>query len=448
MSLTSPPVASLPERVLSVSELNRMARNAIEQNLPLLWVAGEISNLTQAASGHVYFSLKDEGAQVRCAVWRNRAQLVGFRLANGMRVEARALATLYEPRGEYQLNIDTLRQAGIGALYEAFARLKEKLAREGLFDARRKRALPAFPRRIGVVTSLQAAALRDVLAALRRRAPHVPVTIYPAAVQGAAAAGELLRALDAAGRRVECDVLILCRGGGSIEDLWAFNDEGLARAIAACPIPVVSGVGHETDTTIADFVADQRAATPTAAAELASAGYVAAADRLPTLAARLGRSIERRLEVLGQRLDLAASRLIHPGERLARAAIDLDHRRLRMTSAMARRLEIGAGAVQHLGLRLAAARPRLGEPRLSVDHLGQRMLAAWERNHRRRCERIDALTSHLAHLDPRQVLQRGYAIVRDAEGRVVRDSAAVGPGSEVGMQFAVGHAIATITSTE
>ena len=189
MSLTSPPVASLPERILSVSELNRMARNAIEQCLPLLWVAGEISNLTQAASGHAYFSLKDEGAQVRCALWRNRAQLVGFRLANGMRVEARALATLYEPRGEYQLNIDTLRQAGIGALYEAFARLKEKLGREGLFDARRKRALPAFPRRIGVVTSLQAAALRDVLAALRRRAPHVPLTIYPAAVQGAAAAG-------------------------------------------------------------------------------------------------------------------------------------------------------------------------------------------------------------------------------------------------------------------
>jgi exodeoxyribonuclease VII large subunit len=434
--------------VLSVSELNRMARNAIEQNLPLLWVAGEISNLTQAASGHVYFSLKDEGAQVRCAVWRNRAQLVGFRLANGMRVEARALATLYEPRGDYQLNVDTLRQAGIGALYEAFARLKEKLGREGLFDAPRKRALPAFPRRIGVVTSLQAAALRDVLAALRRRAPHVPVTIYPAAVQGAAAASELLRALDAAGRRVQCDVMILCRGGGSIEDLWAFNDEGLARAIAACPIPVVSGVGHETDTTIADFVADQRAATPTAAAELASAGYVAAAGRLPSLAARLERGIERRLEVLGQRLDLAASRLIHPGERLAHAGIELDHRRQRMTSAMARRLELGAGAVRHLGLRLAAARPRLGEPRLSLDHLGHRMAAAWERDHRRRCERIAALASHLAHLDPRQVLERGYAIVRDAEGRVVRDSATVGPGSEVGMQFALGHATAKITSTE
>jgi exodeoxyribonuclease VII large subunit len=445
---SSVPVPALPERILSVSELNRLVRDAIERGLPLLWVAGEVSNLSHAASGHTYFSLKDEGAQVRCVLWRNRAQLIGLRLANGMRVEARALATLYEPRGDYQLNVEMLRRAGIGALYEAFARLKEKLAREGLFDVLRKRPLPACPRQVGVVTSLQAAALRDVLSALRRRAPAIAVKIYPAAVQGEGAAGELARALAIAGRHAACEVLILCRGGGGIEDLWAFNDEALARAIAACPIPVVTGIGHETDATIADFVADLRAATPTAAAEMVSAGYVEAAGRLPELTARVARSMERCLEVLQQRLDFAGSRLIHPGERLARLRADLARRTTGMASSMERSLELASGSLEHIRFRLAAARPRLVESRLTLAHLGQRLRAAWERELRRRSDRIDALASHLAHLDPRQVLERGYAIVRDADGRVVRDSSSLRPGGEIALQFALGHAAATVTKTE
>ena len=428
------------ERVIAVAELNRLARAVLESSFPLLWVAGEISNLTYAASGHVYFSLKDESAQVRCVMWRNRAQVLPLRLANGMHVEVRALVTLYESRGDYQLNIETLRHAGIGALYEAYARLKEKLEREGLFDAARKRPLPRFPRRVGIVTSLQAAALHDVLAALKRRAPHVPVVIHPAPVQGEDAARELAQAVRIAGSRGECDVLILCRGGGGIEDLWAFNEEVLARAIAACPIPIVSGVGHEADTTIADLAADRRAATPTAAAELVSAAYVEAAQHLARFAAGLRRALQRSLENLQQRLDLAARRLLPPSERLMRLRLAIDHSRVRLASALRRRLDAAHAGLDRLRLRSAGARPQFARPRQSADHLGRRMTAAIHRAHEQHRARLDALQSHLAHLSPHQVLARGYSIVRDDRGRIVRSSDDIGIGMELRLQFGAGWA--------
>ena len=304
--------------ILSVSMLNRLARERLESAFPLCWVAGEISNLTQAASGHVYFSLKDEGAQVRCVMFRNRAQLLGWRLENGQHVEARVLVSLYEARGDFQLNVETARQAGAGRLYEQFLRLKEKLEREGLFDDAGKRALPAFPTRIGIVTSLQAAALRDVLTTLARRAPHVHLTLYPTPVQGEGAAAQIASAIRAAGQHGECDLLILCRGGGSLEDLWAFNDEALARTIRASTLPIISGVGHETDFTIADFAADQRAPTPTAAAELAAPARESLLNHLLMLHAQLHRQTAHRLEQYGQRLDLLAHRLQHPAQRLER----------------------------------------------------------------------------------------------------------------------------------
>ena len=260
----------LPVEILSVSALARSVRDLLEHRYPLLWVAGEISNCIRAKSGHLYFSLKDETAQVRCVMFRNRGQHLDWEPREGLRVEVRALVTLYEARGEFQLNVEAMRRAGQGALFEAFLRLRDQLGKEGLFDAAHKKPLPAYPRRIGIVTSLQAAALRDVLTTLARRNPSIPLIIYPAQVQGEGAAEQLATAIATAARRNECDVLILCRGGGSIEDLWAFNDEGLARAIHACPIPVLTGIGHETDFTIAEFVADRRAATPTAAAELAA----------------------------------------------------------------------------------------------------------------------------------------------------------------------------------
>src|SRR5574340_462515 len=275
--------------VISVSELNRSARQILEQRLPLLWVAGEISNFTQAASGHWYFSLKDDKAQVRCAMFRMKSQYLDWLPENGMQVEVRAQPTLYEPRGEYQLAVENMRRAGLGALYEAFEKLKGRLEKEGLFAAARKKALPAFPRRIGIITSPAAAALRDVLTTLRRRMPNIPVLIYPVPVQGEGAAQKIAAAIQLAGQRRECDVLILCRGGGSIEDLWAFNEEVVARAIAACEIPVICGVGHETDFTIADFAADRRAPTPTAAAELATPHRADLLQRLAVLQAGLTR---------------------------------------------------------------------------------------------------------------------------------------------------------------
>ena len=436
------------ERVVPVSVLNRLAREVLEAGFALLWVGGEISNLTCAASGHVYFSLKDESAQVRCVMFRGRAQILPFRLANGMRVEVRALVTLYEPRGDFQLNVDTLRRAGVGALYEAYARLRDKLSAEGLFEAARKRPLPRYPRCLGVVTSLKAAALRDVLAAVRRRSPNLPVIVYPAAVQGEQAPRELAAALQDASARAECDVLILCRGGGSIEDLWAFNDEGLARAVAACPVPVVCGVGHETDATIADFVADLRAATPTAAAEIVTAGYAEAGALLGRQSDRLRRALSRRLETLQQRLDLAANRLVAPAERVARLRLNLDHLALRLGAAARRRHDALAARLAQGHARFVALRPRLDVPNARLVDLARRLDAAAERALARRSERLASLQTQLDHLNPRLVLGRGYAIVRDAGGTAVRDSRQAPAGTRLSLEFAVGTADATVTRSD
>ena len=257
-----------PTKVITVSELNRMARNVLEQSFPLFWVSGEVSNFTRAASGHWYFSLKDAGAQVRCVMFKGRNSYVDFVPREGDKIEARCTVTLYEARGDFQLTVEFVQRAGLGALFEAFEKLKNKLALEGLFDESGKQTIPKHPKRIGIVTSADAAALRDVLTTLRRRMPNIPVLIYPTPVQGKGAAQWIANAINTAHERAECDVLIICRGGGSIEDLWQFNEEIVARAIANCSIPTISGVGHETDFTICDFVADMRAATPTAAAEL------------------------------------------------------------------------------------------------------------------------------------------------------------------------------------
>jgi exodeoxyribonuclease VII large subunit len=292
--------------VLTVSELNRMARRALESALPLLWVEGEVSNFTAAASGHWYFSLKDASAQVRCVMFRGRNQYAGFVPANGEHVEIRALPSLYEARGEFQLGAESIRRAGAGRLYEAFLKLKAKLEAEGLFDPDKKRALPGFPRCLGIVTSPRAAALQDVLTALERRMPGLPIIIYPTPVQGQGAGAQIAAAIRQAGRRRECDVLLVCRGGGSLEDLWAFNEEAVARAIAICPIPVVSGVGHETDFTLADFAADLRAPTPTAAAELASPEQGALSLQLDRLAIQMRQNSARLLHNQMQQLDYLA----------------------------------------------------------------------------------------------------------------------------------------------
>jgi exodeoxyribonuclease VII large subunit len=438
--------ASAP--ILTVSLLNRLARERLETAFPLCWVAGEISNLTLAASGHAYFSLKDSAAQARCVMFRNRAQLLGWRLENGQHIEARVLVTLYEARGDFQLNVESARKAGVGNLHEQFMRLKEKLEREGLFAGESKRPLPTFPRRIGIVTSLQAAALHDVLSTLKRRAPYLAIVLYPTLVQGEEAPAQILAALDAASHRGECDALILCRGGGSLEDLWAFNDEAVARAIRACRIPIVTGIGHETDFTIADFAADRRATTPTAAAELVAPERAALQNRLLDLRKALVYRFERHLEACGQCLDLLAHRLIHPGQRLGRQREQINALQRRLAAALRQTGALGQAHLARIGQRLRLARPDTQMRRARLERLGDGMRNVWLADHNRRMALLSRLDASLAHLDPREVLARGYSIVRDAEGHIIKNSQALEPNDVIIVSFHAGRAEAQITSAQ
>src|SRR5580700_1641007 len=337
---SSSPSARPDRDIYSVSRLNREVRVLLERGFGSLWLEAEISNFARPSSGHWYFSLKDAAAQVRCAMFRQRNMLCAFIAKDGQKVLVRARIGLYEPRGEYQLIVDHMEDAGLGALKRQFEELSAKLEREGLFAADRKRPLPGLPRRIGIITSPTGAAVRDILHVLARRFPAAAVLIYPVPVQGAQAAGEIVAALELAGRRAECDVLILARGGGSLEDLWAFNDERLARAIVASPIPVITGIGHEIDFTIADFAADVRAPTPSAAAELVvpdAEEWLGAFVRLST---RLQRGMRRSLDERRERLRLLARRsaLVSPAARCAQQAQRLDEMELRLSRAMSRRV--------------------------------------------------------------------------------------------------------------
>lgn len=434
--------------VISVSELNRSARRILEQRLPLLWVAGEISNFTQAVSGHWYFSLKDDKAQVRCAMFRMKSQYLDWLPENGMQVEVRAQPTLYEPRGEYQLAVENMRRAGLGALYEAFEKLKGRLEKEGLFAAVHKKALPVFPRRIGIITSPAAAALKDVLATLRRRMPGVPVVLYPTPVQGEGAAVKIGQAIETAGRRAECDVLILCRGGGSIEDLWQFNQESVARAIQACPIPLICGVGHETDFTIADFVADRRAPTPTAAAEMATPDRAELLRQLSQLRARLARQAGQGLAQRMQQLDYLSRRLVHPGERLGHRQQQLQYLLQRFKGAAGRALDQRRWAVLQLAQRLNAVAPEVPVLEMRLQALAQRLQRAFESRLGHAETALQRLGANLAHLNPDAVLERGYSIVHTAQGKIVRDSAQLAAGDLLALTFARGRAEAQVKKTD
>lgn len=439
-----PPGIAPAHAPLTVSQLNRRARSLLEDGLGLVWVGGEISRATLAASGHWYFTLKDAGAAVDCAMFRGRAQHLDFRPENGMKVEVRANVTLYEPRGAYQLTVEQMRPAGLGALFEAFEKLKAKLAAEGLFDDARKRPLPAFPRAIGIVTSPAAAALQDILTTLARRAPMIPVVVYPTLVQGAAAAERIVEAIETANARGECDTLIVARGGGSLEDLWCFNDERVARAIVASRLPVVSGVGHETDFTIADFVADLRAATPTAAAAAASPDRNALLATLGERARRLARAGSRSVDDAAQRLDAVARRLVTPSERLARDGARLSELKRRLAAALRASLRYDALALQGLAARIAQAVPDIARSRRDLAALRARLVPAASRGLRERGARLGALGASLAHLDPTRVLGRGYAIARKADGSVVRSGAQLASGEGLALDFAEGGAQVTV----
>jgi len=437
-----------PSDILSVSELNRSVRDLLEHRYPLLWVRGEISNFTAAKSGHFYFVLKDAQAQVRCAMFRNRNQHLAWQPREGMQIEVQGLVTLYEARGEFQLIAETLRQAGRGTLFEAFLRLKEKLEKEGLFDAARNRPLPYLARSVGIVTSAQGAALRDVLATLARRNPSVAVFVYPTPVQGEGAGLKIAQAIAVAGSRRECDVLLVCRGGGSIEDLWAFNEEAVARAIRACPVPVISGVGHETDFTIADFAADVRAPTPTAAAELVSPERSALLDTVSALLSVLGRRVLRDIDDRTQTLDHLARRLRHPGQRLRERKTVVAQLGQRLERAGGRRIEQQGWMLASVLQRLLGSAPRVAELAAQARNQLGRMDAALRALHARDQAHLDRLMSSLAHLAPQSVLERGYSMVRDGAGQLVRDAAALQAGADLEITFARGGALARVESVQ
>ncbi|MCP5266037.1 MAG: exodeoxyribonuclease VII large subunit [Burkholderiaceae bacterium] len=438
-------VSARPE-VLSVSQLNRSVANLLERSFPMVRVSGEISNFVRAASGHCYFTLKDASAQVRAVMFRSRAAAIGFRPREGDRVEALALVTLYQARGDFQLNVETLRQAGAGDLYQEFLRLKAKLQAEGLLDDDRKQALPRLPWRIGVVSSTRAAALRDVLSTLARRSPQVDVIVYPTPVQGVEAPAAIVAALEAANRRAEVDLVLLVRGGGSIEDLWAFNDERVARAIASSVLPVVSGVGHESDVTIADFVADLRASTPTAAATLAAPARSDLVDALRLRTQRLVRAHSRYLRETEQGLDTAARLLRPPSVELAIRASALRESAGALRSALWRAIE--SRRVRLESMRRALRVPELSRSAERLDGLSRRLRLAAAKHVSARQAQVESNAAKLELVSPVGVLDRGYALVRGEDGHLLRDVRATTPGKRISVRLARGELSARVESTD
>jgi exodeoxyribonuclease VII large subunit len=419
---------ALPRIVWGVASLIAAIGDALAARFQACTVRGELSGYTRAVSGHCYFTLKDADggdASLRCAMFRRAATLLDFEPRDGQLVELRGRVALYEPRGELQFVAEAMRPAGAGALYEQYLRLKEKLAAAGLFDAHRKRALPVFPAGVGIITSLGGAALHDVLSCLARRAPHVRVVIYPSPVQGADAPEALARAIGLAGRRVDVGVLIVCRGGGSLEDLWAFNDERVVRAIVASPIPVVCGVGHETDVTLSDLAADLRAPTPTGAAELVAPLRDELMNHIATLALRLQRACVQRLNTAQQGLDRLAAGLARPAERVGRE-------RLRL-ALIARQLPRCAAAVAH------GQRERLRQSAVALVH-GAALLSARLRH------REQQLATRLHALDPMQVVARGYALIHTSGDELVTDARQIVEGEELHVTLARGEAQVRVNS--
>ena len=438
--------------IFTVSRLNREARTLLETGFSSVRVEGELSNMARPGSGHMYFTLKDQGAQVRCAMFRQSNLRLRFRPEDGQAVICRGRLSIYELRGDYQLIVEAMEPAGEGDLQREFERLKTKLAAEGLFAEEHKRPLPALPSRIGVVTSPTGAAIRDILHVLARRFPAVPVLVYPVPVQGDGAAAKIAAAIRAAGERAECDVLILARGGGSLEDLWAFNEEVLARAVYDSEIPVISGVGHEIDFTIADFVADLRAPTPSGAAELAVPDGQEWRRRFEVTGARLQTAARRRLTDLGKQLRWLSQGLwrLHPGNRLRQQAQRLDELEARIGIACRGRIRHCRSQLAALkaGLRAASPLPaiRAARQRLEADK-GLLRSAVRHRLDESR-NRLEVLYKTLEALGPAATLERGYAIVTLPEGPIVRDPAQVTRGQDVSVRVAKGRFSARVTDED
>ena len=453
--MTSPSPVPAPDssplrEIYSVARLTREAKALLEGGFPLLWIEGEISNFARPASGHCYFTLKDSQAQVRCALFRSNQRSLACPPRDGMHVVLRARVSLYEGRGEFQLIVEHLEEAGEGALRAAFEALKNRLAQEGLFDLSRKKPLPRLPRRIGVITSPSGAVIRDIITTMARRFPAISLRIYPVPVQGTGAAEQIAAAIRLAGERRDCDALIVARGGGSLEDLWAFNEEIVVRAVSACPLPVVSGVGHETDFTITDLAADARAPTPTAAAVMLSPDWREWLAQFETLELRLRRTMDARLENNQQRLDWIAARLVHPADRIARLRSRLADLARRLMLAQTARRNAAAARLQATTAQLQRLSPaaRIAQGQLRSAHQQERLVLAMSRLLEQAAHRLGAASGRLDALSPLATLGRGYAIVqRDDTGAIVRDATQLQPGEHIRALLAHGRIRAVVEET-
>ncbi len=433
-----------PNIIFSISELNYNAKLLLEQSIPLIWISGEISNLKRYHSGHWYFSLKDDDAQARCVMFYHKNRYLDWQPCDGMQVEVRAYVTLYEPRGEFQLNIETIRRAGLGRLFAAFEQLKDKLDKAGLFNPINKKKLPKHPQQIGIITSPSAAALYDVLSTLKKRMPAIAIIIYPTLVQGEKAAENITNAIQLAIQHDKCETLIICRGGGSIEDLWPFNEESVANAIYACPIPTISGIGHETDFTITDFVADARAPTPTGAAQLACQDNKVLIERINIYHNKIQQNNQYTIERLMQKLDILSLRLIHPGKHIHNQRNNLQHLYERLTNAW-------LNLTNSYNWTLLSNKQQITSKKTNITQLTKnnlekrsRLQHAMQYSFETTSIELNRLLEHLNHLNPNTVLSRGYSISYTADGQVIRNNKQINQGDNIHINFAVGQCDATI----
>ncbi len=444
----TPPLQDTRPRALSVSELNHQARHLLESSFMQVWVEGELSGFSRPSSGHWYFSLKDRKCQVRCAMFRSLNQRIRTLPKEGDQVRIRGKVTLYENRGDFQIIIEHIEPAGLGALQQAFEELKRKLLAEGLFDNARKKPLPSLPKHIGVVTSPTGAAIHDILTVLARRCPAIPVTLYPTAVQGKAATTDIVSAIERAQAHGAADVLIIGRGGGSLEDLWCFNEEAVARAIAACTIPTVSAVGHEVDVTIADFVADLRAPTPSAAAEKISPDQSDWLKQLREREFRLSNAMGLAVKRLGTQLGHLTARLRDPRRELLEKAQRMDELELRLEKAIRQRLSTVGVRNDHLRQRLVMQSPQrqLAQNQNTVERITERLLSVMQQSLRYRRESLEHAAQTLNVVSPLATLGRGYAIVRDSDDKIVRDASTISAGETISARVARGELTAKVTS--
>ncbi len=433
---------------ISVSELNALAKALLEDHLAGLWIAGEVSNLTRAASGHYYFSLKDSRAQVRCAMFKGAAMRLAQPLKEGDHIEVSGKISIYEARGEFQITVNEVRLKGLGQLYEAYERLKAQLQAEGTFSAERKKPLPARPQCIGIVTSLAAAALRDVVTTLNRRAPEIPVIVYPTPVQGTGSELQIAQAIKTASQRAECDVLIVCRGGGSIEDLWAFNEEPVVRAIEACAIPVVSGVGHETDFTLADFVADVRAPTPTGAAELVSPNRQESLHRLAQAQGRLKTVLEQRYFDASQKLDWLARQIRHPRQKLDEQRASISKLAQTLSYSMTQNLRTHTARFERQTQTLKHCRPDVSVYTQNIDRFQTALSHSFRQLLVRRRQSLTAQAALLEAVSPQHILERGFSVVKNTRGQVIRNADMLKQGQKLHITFADGETDVRVTKEQ